>query len=82
MHGIPKRSISLKLVAHAKRFASGREVGCRLSNSKGTRIPYAEAILAVYVLNRTVLLRDHFIMENKLTASGYAAARQSIGETV
>ena len=41
---------------------------------------YTEAMLGVYELNRTELLRDVFIWACKRSAARYAAIRQSLGE--
>lgn len=41
---------------------------------------YADAILGVYELNRTELLRDVFIQAYERSAARYAAIRQSLGE--
>lgn len=41
---------------------------------------YTEAILGVYELNRTELLRDLFIWAYRRSASRYAAVRMSLGE--
>jgi hypothetical protein len=44
------------------------------------REAYTDAILGVYELNRTELLRDVFIWAYKRSAARYAAVRQSLGE--
>jgi hypothetical protein len=44
------------------------------------RETYTEAILGVYELNRTELLRDVFIWAYERSAARYAAVRQSLGE--
>ncbi len=41
---------------------------------------YTEAVLGVYELNRTELLRDVFLWACKRSAARYAAVRQSLGE--
>jgi hypothetical protein len=41
---------------------------------------YSEAVLGVYELNRTELLRDVFIWAYERSAARYAAVRQSLGE--
>lgn len=41
---------------------------------------YADAMLGVYELNRTELLRDVFIWAYQRSAERYAAVRQSLGE--
>jgi hypothetical protein len=44
------------------------------------RAAYTEAVLGVYELNRTELLRDVFIWAYERSAARYAAVRQSLGE--
>jgi hypothetical protein len=44
------------------------------------RVVYAHAILGVYELRRTEMLRDVFIWAYERSASRYAAVRQSLGE--
>ncbi len=44
------------------------------------RHAYTEAILGVYEMNRTELLRDLFIWAYERSAARYAAVRQSLGE--
>jgi hypothetical protein len=44
------------------------------------RGPYTDAVLGVYELNRTELLRDVFIWAYERSAARYAAVRQSLGE--
>lgn len=41
---------------------------------------YTDAVLGVYELNRTELLRDVFLWTNERSAARYAAVRQSLGE--
>ncbi len=51
-----------------------------LSFDEVPRALYTEAILSVYELKRTELLRDLFIWAYRRSASRYAALRQSLGE--
>ena len=51
-----------------------------LSFEEVSRALYTEAILGVYELNRTELLRDLFLWAYRRTAARYAAVRQSLGE--
>ena len=51
-----------------------------LSFEEVSRELYTEAILGVYELKRTELLRDLFIWAYKRSAARYAAVRQSLGE--
>ena len=51
-----------------------------LSFEEVSRELYTEAILGVYELNRTELLRDLFIWAYRRSASRYAAVRMSLGE--
>ena len=51
-----------------------------LSFEEVPRGVYADAILGVYELNRTELLRDLFIWAYERSAARYAAVRQSLGE--
>jgi len=44
------------------------------------RDAYTDAVLGVYELNRTELLRDIFIWAYERSAARYAAVRQSLGE--
>jgi hypothetical protein len=44
------------------------------------RETYTDAVLGVYELNRTALLRDVFIWAYERSAARYAAVRQSLGE--
>jgi Fic family protein len=44
------------------------------------RATYADAVLGVYELNRTELLKDVFIWAYERSAARYAAVRQSLGE--
>lgn len=51
-----------------------------LSFDKVLRDLYSKALLGVYELRRTELLRDLFVREYSRSAARYAAVRQSIGE--
>ncbi|MCY4551458.1 MAG: Fic family protein [Defluviicoccus sp.] len=51
-----------------------------LSFEDVSRELYTEAILGVYELNRTELLRDLFLWAYRRSAARYAAVRQSLGE--
>ena len=51
-----------------------------LSFEEVSRELYTEAILGVYELNRTELLRDLFLWAHARSAARYAAIRQSLGE--
>ena len=51
-----------------------------LSFEEVLRDLYSKALLGVYELRRTELLRDLFVWAYRKSASRYAAARQSIGE--
>jgi len=51
-----------------------------LSFADVPRETYTEAVLGVYELNRTELLRDVFVWAYERSAARYAAVRQSLGE--
>lgn len=51
-----------------------------LSFTDVPRSAYTEAVLGVYELNQTALLRDVFIWAYERSADRYAAVRQSLGE--
>lgn len=51
-----------------------------LSFTDVSRSLYTEAVLGIYELNRTELLRDIFIWAYERSAERYAAVRQSLGE--
>ena len=57
-----------------------RENLCPLSFVDVPLSTYTEAVLGVYELNRTDLLKDVFIWACERSAARYAAVRQSIGE--
>lgn len=53
---------------------------CPLSFTDVPQAAYTEAVLGVYELNRTELLRDVFVWAYERSAARYAAVRQSLGE--
>ena len=58
-------------------------IRCNLAPLSFIDVPrrlYMEAVLGVYELNRTELLKDVFLWAYRRSASRYAAVRQSLGE--
>ena len=53
---------------------------CPLSFLDVPRAAYTEAMLGVYELNRSALLKDLFVWANERSAAHYVAVRQSLGE--